>query len=285
MTKRRIRLGVNWVLKNGESTDDVANNLKVSQRRIQQLIKQFKETGEYPKKESIKYYLFKNLIQEVSMNKIILLIVAVSLLLLVSGCMSPTTTSTPTPIATSTETTTAVATETPFAVATETPVATSTAIATGTPMGTATWVPTVATTGTPVSTIAPVSTATSTATANATAAATTATINITSYPTSVQGEANFTIQWQVTGGSPGTISNTSILWGFNSSGTNMSGYPRSSAPQAGSTPQSFSATLTAPSGGGPVYVRAHAVVDGVDIYSPEQQITIIPLYTSSGGGY
>ncbi len=48
MTKRRIRLGINWVLKNGESTDDVANNLKVSQRRIQQLIKQFKETGEYP---------------------------------------------------------------------------------------------------------------------------------------------------------------------------------------------------------------------------------------------
>ncbi len=48
MTKRRIRLGINWVLKNGESTDDVASNLKVSQRRIQQLIKRFKETGEYP---------------------------------------------------------------------------------------------------------------------------------------------------------------------------------------------------------------------------------------------
>ncbi len=218
------------------------------------------------------------------MNKIILLIVAVSLLLLVSGCLSPTTTSTPTPIATSTETTTAITTETPFTVATETPVATSTAIATGTPLGTATGIPAVATTGTPVSTIAPVSTATSTAIANATAAATTATINVTSYPASVQGETNFTIQWQVTGGSPGTISNTSILWGFNSGGTNITDYPRSSAAQTGSTPQTFSDNLTAPSGGGPIYFRAHAVVDGVDIYSPEQQITIIPLYTGAGGG-
>jgi hypothetical protein len=206
--------------------------------------------------------------QEVSMNKIILLIVAVSLLLLVSGCMSPTTTSTPTPIATPTETTTAVATETPMA--------TSTAIATETPMGiatgTATGIPAVATTGTPVST------------ANATVSATTATINVTSYPASVQGDTNFTIQWQVTGGSPGTISNTSIIWGFNSGGTNISYYPRSSAAQTGSTPQTFSANLTAPSGGGPVYFRAHAVVDGVDIYSPEYQITIAPVYTGAGGG-
>jgi transposase len=48
MTKRRIRLGINWVLKNGESTGEVANNFGASPRRIQQLVKQFKETGEYP---------------------------------------------------------------------------------------------------------------------------------------------------------------------------------------------------------------------------------------------
>jgi putative transposase len=48
MTKRRIRLGINWALKNGESTGEVANNFGVSPRRIQQLVKQFKETGEYP---------------------------------------------------------------------------------------------------------------------------------------------------------------------------------------------------------------------------------------------
>jgi hypothetical protein len=101
----------------------------------------------------------------------------------------------------------------------------------------------------------------------------------------VQGETNFTIQWQVSGGTPGTISNTSIIWGFNSGGMNITDYPRSSAAQTGSAPQTFSAELIAPSGGGPVYFRAHAVVDGVDIYSPEQQITIVPLYTGGGGGY
>ncbi len=186
------------------------------------------------------------------MTKIVL-IVAVSLLLLVSGCMSPTTTPTPTPAATSTETPAAIST-----------VATIT--------------------GTPISTATPISAITSTPTTNATVAATTATINVTSYPASVQGETNFTIQWQVTGGITGTISNTSIIWGFNSGGMNISDYPRSTAVQTGSTPQTFSANMTAPSGGGPVYLRAHAVVDGVDIYSPEYQVTIVPLYTGGGGG-
>ncbi len=186
------------------------------------------------------------------MNKIIVLIVAVSLLLLVSGCLSPTTTPTPTPTA----------------VSTETPAATST----------------VATIGTPISTATPISAITSTPTTNATAAATTAKINVTSYPASVQGEANFTIKWEVSGGTPGTISNTSILWGFNSGGMNISDHPRSTAAQTGSTPQTFSAELTAPSGGGPVYFRAHAVVDGVDIYSPENRITIASVYTGAGGG-
>ncbi|VVB85483.1 Uncharacterised protein [uncultured archaeon] len=182
------------------------------------------------------------------MNKIIVLIVAVSSLLLVSGCMSPTPTSTPTPTATSTETPTAVSTETPMPTAT------------------------------------PIPAITSTPTTNVTVAATTATINATSYPASVQGEANFTIKWEVLGGTPGIISNTSIIWGFNSGGMNMTDYPRSSAVQTGNTPKTFSADLKAPAGGGPVYFRAHAVVDGTDVYSPEYQITIVPLYTGGGGG-
>jgi len=48
MTNRRIRLGIDWVLKKGETVDEVANNFKVSTRRIEQLNKIFKETGEYP---------------------------------------------------------------------------------------------------------------------------------------------------------------------------------------------------------------------------------------------
>ena len=70
MTNRRIRLGIDWVLKKGESIDEVANTFKVSQRRIQQLVKQFKETGEYPvlnPKRRPKTYLSeeqKNLIKQ-----------------------------------------------------------------------------------------------------------------------------------------------------------------------------------------------------------------------------
>lgn len=39
--------GINWVLKKGETTAEAANDFKVSRRRIQQLIKLYKETGEY----------------------------------------------------------------------------------------------------------------------------------------------------------------------------------------------------------------------------------------------
>ncbi|MCZ7383022.1 MAG: hypothetical protein O8C64_15805 [Candidatus Methanoperedens sp.] len=46
MTNRRIRLGIDWVLKKGET--EVANNFKISNRRIEQLVKIFKETGKYP---------------------------------------------------------------------------------------------------------------------------------------------------------------------------------------------------------------------------------------------
>ncbi len=48
MTNRRIRLGIDWVLKKGEAVNEVAKNFKVSTRRIEQLVKVFKETGEYP---------------------------------------------------------------------------------------------------------------------------------------------------------------------------------------------------------------------------------------------
>ena len=48
MTNRNIRLSINWVLKKGESTANVARYLNISQRRIQQFIKHFNETGGYP---------------------------------------------------------------------------------------------------------------------------------------------------------------------------------------------------------------------------------------------
>jgi hypothetical protein len=65
----------------------------------------------------------------------------------------------------------------------------------------------------------------------------------------------------------------------------LADYPRTSMVQTGQTSKTFSVELKAPAGGGPVYFRAHAVVDGTDIYTPEYQITIVPRYTGAGGGY
>ncbi len=104
-------------------------------------------------------------------------------------------------------------------------------------------------------------------------------IKVTSYPPTVNGEDNFTIQWEVAGGTTGIISQTGVQWGFSSN------YTRNSTVQNGESPQKFSVDLKAPAGGGPIYFRVYATVDGVDIYSPGYQIAIIPRYTGGGGGY
>jgi hypothetical protein len=181
------------------------------------------------------------------MNKIIVLIVAISLLLIVSGCTNPAPKSTPVP--------TAKYTETPA----ETPTQQATPVPTAKPIPTATPERTAVTAAKP-------------------------SINVTSYSTSVTGESNFTITWVVSGGTIGTISKTMILWGFNSGGMNIKDYSRNSTVQTGQTPGTFSAELKAPAGGGPIYFRAYAMVDGTDIYSAEYQIVINPRYTG-GGGY
>ncbi|VVB92963.1 Uncharacterised protein [uncultured archaeon] len=140
---------------------------------------------------------------------------------------------------------------------------------------TATPTPVVTPVMTPTSTPAPTP-ATSAAIPSATSSAPPS-ITITSYPSGVNGEDNFTIQWEVTGGTTGNISQTGVQWGFSSN------YTRNSTVLNGESPQNFSVVLKAPAGGGPVYFRIYATVDGVDIYSPGYQIAIIPRYT--GGGY
>jgi transposase len=48
MTTRKIKSGIDWVIKKGETVDDVAKTFHVSSKRIEQLVKIFKETGKYP---------------------------------------------------------------------------------------------------------------------------------------------------------------------------------------------------------------------------------------------
>ncbi len=123
-----------------------------------------------------------------------------------------------------------------------------------------------------------------TVTVSAPPASVTPKILVTSYPGSVNGDTNFTIQWEVSGGTQGVITQTAIYWGFNSGGANMSNYARSSTIQTGRTPQRFMADLKAPAGG-TIYFRAFASIDGVNIYSQEYQIAISSPYTGGGGGY
>lgn len=99
------------------------------------------------------------------------------------------------------------------------------------------------------------------------------TISVISYPGYVKGDTNFTIRWTVFGGAPGIIHQTSIFWGYNSGGRNITDYARKSTIQSGYTPAAFSAELKAPSGG-IIYFRIHALVDETELYSPENKITI-----------
>lgn len=107
-------------------------------------------------------------------------------------------------------------------------------------------------------------------------------IRITSFPRSVDGDTIVNIKWEVSGGTQGEISKTAIYWNYLTTRANISDYRRNSSIQMGKTPQGFSADIRLPSSGD-FYFRAHAVVDGVDVYSTENRIMIIaPM---GEGGY
>lgn len=107
-------------------------------------------------------------------------------------------------------------------------------------------------------------------------------ISVTSYPSTAHGDTAVAIQWEVSVRSGSEISDTAIVYGNKSGGENTLDYSKTTAAKSGTSPGKFSAGITIPSSGN-LYLRAHAVVDGTDIFSPEYQISIIPQ--TSGGGY
>ena len=98
-------------------------------------------------------------------------------------------------------------------------------------------------------------------------------INVTSYPSSAFGDTIVTVRWEVSGGNPGNISDTAILLGYKSGSANISDYSNATAIQTGKTVQQFSTEINIPSSG-TVYFRAHAIVDGTDVFSQEYQISV-----------
>ena len=100
------------------------------------------------------------------------------------------------------------------------------------------------------------------------------TVNVTSYPVNVVAGKNFTIQFEVSGGTKqGNISHAAVHWGTNRGGADIKDYGWFSKVYSGRVPQKFSVELIAPQSG-IIYFRAHALIDGDDIYSNEYAIRI-----------
>lgn len=81
-------------------------------------------------------------------------------------------------------------------------------------------------------------------------------------------------KWEVSGGTPGNISNTAILYGYKSGSPNISDYSKATMIQTGKTSQQFSTGIIIPPSG-TIYFRVHAIVDGTNVFSQEYPISII----------
>jgi len=82
---------------------------------------------------------------------------------------------------------------------------------------------------------------------------------------------------EVSGGMAGNIDKTEIVWDFNKG--NATDYSHNTTSMTGKTPMEFTGKLKIPNTS-TIYFRAHAIVDGKEIFSDESQITIYPEYTS-----
>ncbi|NJD52395.1 MAG: hypothetical protein FIB07_05950 [Candidatus Methanoperedens sp.] len=130
-------------------------------------------------------------------------------------------------------------------------------------------------TATPIETVTPVETATVIPTQQPVTVSAPATITITSIPGRPVENSSYTIKWQVSGGTAGDITKTELLWDSKKGNATVNDYSQSTLSMTGKTPMEFNQTLKA----GPsstIYFRAHAIVDGIEIFSDEKQMTIYP---------
>jgi MarR-like DNA-binding transcriptional regulator SgrR of sgrS sRNA len=102
-------------------------------------------------------------------------------------------------------------------------------------------------------------------------------IIVTSIPSRPIENSNYTIKWQVSGGLAGDVSKTELLWDFKKGNATVTDYSQSTPSMTGKTHMEFSQTLKAGQSS-TIYFRAHAIVDGIEIFSDEKQITIYPAY-------
>jgi len=95
-------------------------------------------------------------------------------------------------------------------------------------------------------------------------------VSITEYPKSTGKSNTFTVKWGLKNGYPGKIGKTYVLYGVRDGE-----YASSTEAQAGSTPQSFEALLTAPkTAPETVYFIVASTVDGVSFNSTVMTLTV-----------
>jgi len=91
---------------------------------------------------------------------------------------------------------------------------------------------------------------------------------ILSYPSTVSVGEHFTLTANVTGGIPGKIEHFGIHRGM--SEADIVAYSQST----GDTPQVFQEVVPAPNQTGPFAIRAHALIDGQEVWSDEKTIMV-----------
>jgi hypothetical protein len=95
------------------------------------------------------------------------------------------------------------------------------------------------------------------------------TVTITAAPADATGASSVSVAWKVEGGLPGSIGSTYLEWGI------LSGqYTSQTTAQTGTSPMTFSTTLTAPSAPNTIYFRVHATVDGKELITDEKYILV-----------
>ena len=109
-----------------------------------------------------------------------------------------------------------------------------------------------------------------------------ATINILNAPTTASASAAFTISWYIRNDKIATASSTAIRYGKLSKDkvSLASEYPEKSAIYKGPIPATFSAQLTIVLPG-IYYYRAHALINDINVWSPEQVIEVKSATTSA----
>ena len=99
------------------------------------------------------------------------------------------------------------------------------------------------------------------------------TVTVTDYPEYATPNSTFSVTWLVSGGDPGTISETHLTWGW--SATSLT---EVSASFSGTTWASFTVDAQAPDGNGTVYMKAYAVVDGTEY---ESGLVSLPVHEAT----